>query len=144
MNLGIKKPLTYLLLSSLLGTVAGLMRTGSGNPVLVGGISFVNAVGMALIAAVAGYGVMVTVVGKKVTLARFVSIYALCHSATLLVSWVPFFIWFSEPWKWWLIGTGMTRGFGFSRLQAIIIIGISLGVIILFFWSLGPVVASQT
>jgi hypothetical protein len=141
-DFGWKRPLGFLLVSSLFFAGAGLVSAMPDRPVLFGGIFFVNAVGMALIAALAGYGVMVMFMGKRVTFARFFSIYALSSGVTLLAAWIPFFIWLTEPWKWWLIATGMTRGLGFSWWHTLVTIGISVTVIFLFFWSVWPVVLS--
>jgi hypothetical protein len=141
-DIGWKQPLGFLLVSSLFFAGAGLMSAMPDTPVLFGGIFFVNAVGMTLIAAFAGYGVMVMFFGKRVTFARFFRIYALSSGVTLLAAWVPFFIWLTEPWKWWLIGTGMTRGLGLSWWQALVIIVTSVAAIFLFFWSVWPLVLS--
>jgi len=141
-DLGVKKSMGFLIVSSLFFTLASLARTEPGNAVLCGSIFFVNALGMALIAAGVSYGIMVMFIGKKITWAGFVNIYALSTGVTLLASWIPFFIWVTEPWKWWLIGTGMTRTFGFTRLQAGFLIGVSFGIIVLLFWSLGLAVST--
>ena len=61
----------------------------------------------------------------------------------LLVSWLPFFVWLTEPWKWWLIGRGMTQALGFRWTQALLIIVISFSIIALFFWSVLPVVSPK-
>jgi hypothetical protein len=107
----------------------------SPNPLLMGLIFFINAIGMTFISAGLGYIVMVMSMGKRMSFGKFFSVYAFSSGVTLLASWVPFFTFLTEPWKWWLIGTGMTRGFEFKLSQTLMVIGISVGVIILFFWS---------
>ncbi len=141
-DFGWKRPLGFLLASALFFAGASLLSSGSDRPLLFGGIHVLNAVGMPLIAAGAGYGVMLTLFGRRVTFARFFGIYALSSGVTLLAAWIPFFLWLTEPWRWWLIGTGMTRGLGLSWWRAMVIIGLSVGVILLFFWSLWPDVFS--
>lgn len=132
--------LGFLLVSSLFFTAASLMSNMFIKPFIMGVIFLVNAVSMVFIAAAFGYVTMTMLMGKKVTFVRFFSIYAFASGITLLASWVPFFMYLTEPWKWWLIGTGMTRGFGFRLSQALAIIGVSVGVIFLLFWSVLPII----
>ncbi len=127
--------LSFLVISSLFFTAATLMSNMYIRPVMMGVIFFVNAVSMAFIAAAFGYVAMTMLMGRKVPFVRFFSIYAFASGITLLASWVPFLMYLTEPWKWWLIGTGMTRGCGFRLSQALMIIGVSMGVMFLLFWS---------
>jgi hypothetical protein len=135
---GLKKPLGFLFVSSLFFTGASLVTDMSPQPVMLGGILFINAMGMAFIAAGLGYMVMTMIMGQRVTFTRFFSIYALSSGVTLLASWVPFFFWITEPWKWWLIGTGMIKNCGFSLTQVAVIIGMSITTMVLFFWTVLP------
>ncbi len=109
-------------------------------PVILGGIFFINAMGMAFIAAGLGYMVMTMIMGKRVTFIRFFSIYALSSGVILLVSWLPFIFWITEPWKWWLIGTGMIKNCDFSLTQVFVIIGMSIATMVLFFWTVLPII----
>ncbi len=115
---------------------------GSSHPKLaiIAGIFFINAIGMPLVAAGLGYMVMTLMMGRQVGFARFFSVYALSSGVTLLVSWVPFFLVFSEPWKWYLIASGMVGGFGFKWVQVLLIIGLSVGIWLLFFWTVLPLI----
>lgn len=139
---GLKQPLGFLLVSSLFFAGASLMSNLTPNPLVMGGVFFINAMGMTFIAASIGFMVMIAIMGRRVTFARFFSIYALSAGVTLLASWLPFFIWLTEPWKWWLIGTGMVKGFGFGRVQVLVIIGVSVGLMFFFFWWVLPMTAS--
>ena len=130
---GFKKPLGFLLLSSLISTGASLVCNSPAYPAMFGTVFFVNAVGMAFIAAGLGYLMMIMMMGRRVTFIRLFSIYALSSGVTLLAAWVPFFLWLTEPWKWWLIGTGMTRSCGFRWVHALLIIGLSIGIMVLCF-----------
>ena len=141
-DFGWQRPMAFLVVSGLFFAGACLVSTLPPHPVLYGTIFLVNAVGMAIISATIGYGIMVMFMGRRERFSRFFSVYALAAGVTLLAAWVPFFIWLTEPWKWWLIGTGMTRSFGFTWLQAMMIIGLSAIVITLFFWSVWPVVSA--
>ena len=104
--------LGFLILSAVFFSFASLMNTNLQGFFVAGGIHMFNAVGMVFIMAGLGYVVMVLSVGRKVRFSRLFSIYALCSGVTLLVSWVPYVVIFTEPWKWWLIGTGITKGCG--------------------------------
>jgi len=133
-DIGLKQPLGFLLVSCLFFTIASMARNMTSNPV-VGCILFINAVGMVFISAGLGYMLMVIFMRKKVPFSLFFNIYAFSSGVTLLASWVPFFVWLTEPWKWWLIGTGMVWSLGFKRSQALLIVGLSVILIVLFFWS---------
>jgi hypothetical protein len=135
---GLKQPLGFLIVSSLFFTGAGLVTDMPPQPVIIGSIFFINAMGMAFIAAGLGYMVMTMIMGRRVTFIRFFSIYALSSGVTLLASWVPLFFWITEPWKWWLIGTGMIKNCGFSLTQVVVIIGMSIATMVLFFWTVLP------
>ena len=95
-DMGIKKPLGFLVVSSLFFSGASLVNNMPPQPVMLGGIFFINAMGMAFIAGGLGYMVMTMIMGQRVTFTRFFSIYALSSGVTLLASWIPFF-WITEP-----------------------------------------------
>ena len=137
---GWKQPLGFLIVSSLFFASASIMGSTHPKLAIMAGIFFINAVGMPLVAAGLGYMVMTLMMGRRVGFARFFSIYALSSGVTLLVSWVPFFIPFTEPWKWWLIATGMVGGFGFKWAQVLLIIGLSVGIWLLLFWTALPLI----
>jgi len=141
-DFGLKKPLGFLLVSSLFFSSASMVSSMPDNPVLMGSVFLVNAMGMTFICAGFGYMVMTMFMGRRVAFARFFSVYALSAGVTLLASWVPFFLWLTEPWKWWLIGTGMVKGCGFKLYQAVLIIVLSGSIVALFFWTLLPVIFS--
>ncbi len=136
------RPLGVLLVSSLLFAFAGLSYGSASNPLLMGAVYFANAVGMTIIAAGLGYMTMVMLIGKKTGFRGFFRIYAMASGVTLLAAWVPFFLMITEPWKWWLIGIGMTRSLNFSVKQALGVIVISIGVMILLFRSILPMIAA--
>ena len=141
-EVGFRRSLGLLIISSLVFAGAALMRNGYEHLLIDGGIFFTNAVSMTFLAASIGYIVMTMIVGRCVTFTKLFSVYALSSGVTLLASWIPFFVWLTEPWKWWLIGTGMTRYCGLQLKHAVTIIGITVCVLLLFFWSLLPVISS--
>jgi hypothetical protein len=133
---GWSRPLGMLAVSSLLFSGASLIAQPAPHPVRLGLIYFANAVGMNFIAAAAGWLIIALMRGRGVAFRRVFSIYALAAGITLLASWIPSLTIITELWKWWLIGTGMTRGLDLPRSQALIVVGISIALIIVFFWSL--------
>ena len=137
---GMSQALGFLVLSAVFFSTASQMHTNLENFLVVGGIHMVNAVGMVFIMAGLGYVVMMLSIGKKVRFTRLFSIYALSAGVTLLVSWVPYVVVFTEPWKWLLIGTGITKGCGLTLKEALLIMTVSLAIWILFFWSLLPII----
>jgi hypothetical protein len=132
--------LSLLVLSAVFFCAASLMSIRPHASFLMGGIYLFNAVGMVFVMAALGYLVMSLSIGKKVPFARLFSIYALCSAVTLLVSWVPYFVVFTEPWKWYLIGIGLTKGCGLKSKEAVLIIVLSLSLWILFYWALIPII----
>jgi hypothetical protein len=135
-TIGLTQALGFLILSALFFSTAGQLHTSLENFFFVGGIYMFNAVGMVFILAGLGYVVMTLSIGKKVGFARLFGIYALCSGVTLLVSWIPHLALFTEPWKWYLIGVGMTGGCGLKLKEALLIMAISLGIWYLFFWTI--------
>ncbi|QTA83027.1 Yip1 domain-containing protein [Desulfonema limicola] len=126
--------LIFLIVSGFIFTCSSLMNIED-NHLVTGLILFANAVGMVFISSGIGYMIMVMTAGRHSDFKRFFSIYALSSGVTLLASWIPFFLVITEPWKWWLIGTGLTKNIGLKWTQALIIIGLSIFVIVMFFYS---------
>lgn len=126
----------FLIVAGLMSTAASLLVNRPAAPVAFCLILLSNAMGMALFSALIGYIVMGMALGRKVPFPRLFSVYAFAFGITLLFSWIPFFLWFTEPWKWWLVFTGLTRSCGFRRRDALLVVGLSVIIILLFFVSL--------
>jgi len=140
LTIGMMPSLVFLVISALFFCAASQLNMPVHTFYITGAIYFFNAVGMVFIMAALGYLVMILSIGKKVPFGRVFSIYALCSGVSLLVSWVPYFSVFTEPWKWYLIGTGLTKGCGLKFKDAVLIIAMSLTIWILFYWSLIPII----
>ncbi|MBU0736229.1 MAG: hypothetical protein KKG10_18995, partial [Proteobacteria bacterium] len=102
---GFRQPLGFLMMSSLFFTGASLTTIGE-NQILMSGILLVNAVVMPFIIAGISFMVMTMSIGKRVTFARLFSVVVFATGVTLLASWIPLFVWLTEPWKWLLIILG--------------------------------------
>jgi hypothetical protein len=133
------KPFAFLLLSSLFFAAASLLYIHE-QVVFKVTILLFNALAMPFVAAAFGYLVMTMTMGKRTGYLRLFTVYAFASGATLLLAWIPFSLWFTETWKWVLIGIGLVRACRFRPLQAVAVIGFSVIILILFFWSLGPVI----
>lgn len=140
---GFRQSVGFLLVSSAFFAVASLTTREFEAPLISGGILFVNAVGMTLIAAGLGYITMIMFWGQKVSFGRFLSVYAFASGVTLLASWIPLFVFITEPWKWLMIGIGLTKTCGLKWLHSFLIIVVSIGMIVLFFQSLWTVISNM-
>ncbi len=138
---GMKSPLIFLTISALIFTLSSLMNDPP-NPALAAGILLLNAMGMVFVASGLGYMVIMITLGKRIAFHRVFAIYAFSSGVTLLASWMPYFLIITEPWKWWLICTGMTRHLSMSWKQTLSVVLLSVGIIVLFFWSLIPLLKS--
>ncbi len=134
---GFAVPFRFLILSTLFFTAASLTIIHD-QMLLSAAILCVNAVGMPFIAAAFGFVGMSLVTGKAVTFSRLFAVYAYSWGVTMLISWIPLLMWVAEPWKWYLIGVGLVKGFGLKCLQAIMIVVVTLVLLILFFYLLVP------
>ncbi|MDF1590289.1 MAG: YIP1 family protein [Desulfobacterales bacterium] len=134
----LKRPVGFLLVSSLFFTGASLLVNTYVQPGLMSAILFVNAVGMALIASSLGYLAVLLTMGRCQTFTRFFSIYAFASGVTLLASWIPYFVWLTEPWKWWLIAVGLVHGCKFSWKQSLMVTAVSFSLVVFIFWLLIP------
>ena len=133
------QPLGFLVSSSLFFAGAG-MTTLHESRLIMGGIWGLNAVVMPVILAGISFIIMTMSMGKRVTFERMFAIYAFASGVTLLASWIPLFVWITEPWKWVLIVLGMVKGCGFKWRQAILIAAGAIFVLLLLFWSAGPLI----
>lgn len=138
--LTVKKSLGFLTASCVVSTMAALATNDPINPLKEGAVYFLNGMGMAMVAAGFGFMIMTMFMKKKVPFAHFLSIYALAWGTTVLVAWIPWAVWMAEPWKWWLIGTGMTAGLGFKTRHAVALLVSSIVVMIIFFSTMLPAV----
>lgn len=126
----------FVVVSSVLSALLGALISGKINPLVMYAIFFANAFGMVLISMGMGYILMRIIAGKTRKGIPFCSVYAFSCGTTLLFSWIPYSAWIIEPWKWWLIGTGLANGCGLPLRQAVLIILFSISIMIILFWFL--------
>ncbi len=117
----------FMVLSSVFYAVASLLTGAYGQPMWIMSIVFfTNALGMIMLSAVIGYITMVLMVGKRAPFAGVLSIYAFSAGITLFLSWLPFMLWFTEPWRWWLVYTGFKNSCALTGKKSFWIVCLSL------------------
>lgn len=125
----LKRTLGFMMICSVFFAGASLLTGDYSRSVwIMAGIFFINAFGMTLISSFLGYVVMVMISGKQRSFPMVLAIYAFSWGLTLFLSWLPFFVWLTEPWKWWLIYTGFRNACGINRKKSLIILVISMAV----------------
>jgi len=132
-DVDISGPLIFLILSSAVFSAACLMNAETSR-VLNAAIFFSNASGMVFIASAVGYGATLMLTDKRVPYTQVFAIYAYATGITILAAWLPAFLWITEPWKWWLVGTGLTRGLQLTKRQAFSVVVMSIAVMTTGFW----------
>jgi len=122
--------LGFLGLSSGFYAGAGLLTGAApGSPAAMALTSFarfLGASGMMLIGGAIGYSAMVMICGKKAGFSLVFGIYVYASGITLLLAWLPFMLWFTEPWKYWLVWSGFKNGCGLSGKRALAVLAVSL------------------
>ena len=138
-----KKAAGFLVLGSVFYALASLLIENSGQiPWLMGGIFFFNALGSALIACLIAHGIVRVIRRQRTPFMLFFMIHAFAWGITLFLSWLPFLLWLTEPWKWGLVYLGYRNGCGFGRKTALAVMVGTLAIqFSLFYWVM-PIVAS--
>jgi len=138
-TVSIKIPFVFLLLSSAFFSLAANIVHQFPNPLMMTAILFINAIGMTLISAGLGYMLMVILAGRQFSFVQATSVYAYASGTVFLAAWIPMALWLTELWKWWLIGTGLCRTCGLKRHQAWLVVAFSIGVMVMVFWAILPI-----
>ena len=121
-----KTPLSVLMISGLIFSISSVVASMSKTPLMMGLVYFTNAVGMVFITSGMGYVLLRLFMKTKVSYQRVFAIYAYASSAVLILSWLPYMIWVTEPWRWWMIGCGLVKNFGFTIKGALAIVLLSI------------------
>jgi len=129
-----------LIVSALFFAAAGSRINTGGFSATAGSILFVNAVGMAAMGSLISYLALALTAGRRYPFARLWKIYSLSSGAVLLIAWVPSAFLFTEPWKWWLITSGMINGLGMSRTRAVIVVVFTFGALVAIVYGSLPLV----
>ncbi|MFH2064328.1 MAG: hypothetical protein ABIK15_03890 [Pseudomonadota bacterium] len=126
----------FLIISALLFTAASLVFQRPPSLLITGAILLGNALGMVMILSFISYLVMVLSIGKKASFRQIFSIFAYASGTSLMAAWIPHLLIVSEPWRWCLIGIGLTRGCGLKWMGSIWIMVCSITVTTLLLQSI--------
>lgn len=136
---GYRSPVLFLLLCTIVFTV-GSSTYLAGRTWLLALIFFANSMAMPFFTAFVLHVVVGMFFGRRSYETMFrISAYA---SITQLAAWIPFFGYLTEPWRFFLIGAGLARACGLKWQYALVSVVITFVVMLLFIWSLQPVMFS--
>ena len=127
-NTSILKSLGFCVLCGIFYTGASLLTGSYADPAGMGLLFFLSSVGMIFVSSCVSYTAMVLTMGRKTGFDMIVSIHAFSSGIILLLSWVSFFFWFTEPWKWWLVYTGFRNAGQLSWKKAGLILILTMAV----------------
>ena len=123
----VRKTVGFMAICCVFFTIASLLTGAYTKPGwIMAIIFFANAAGMIVISSVLGYIVMAMILGKRTSFLVIFSLYVFSSGVTLFLSWLPFLLWITEPWKWWLIYTGFKTACQFTWKQALLILVVSM------------------
>jgi hypothetical protein len=134
-------PVSFLAFSSIISALSAMLLGRESGNLVQAAIWVVNGFGMALLASIFAYAVMMVVAGSRVSFSRLFGVFAHSSGVTLLISWNPILLLLTEPWKWWLVWTGIRMGCGLSRWQAAITLVLGFALIVMLFQILLPLTA---
>lgn len=137
-GIGLVQALLILSFSSLFFAVTGALMQPGAASLAVGIIHFVNAVGMVALGTAIGWVALLITTGRRYRLAKVFTVFSLSSGAVLLIAWVPSAFFLTEPWKWWLIGTGMVHGMGLTKTSAAIAVLMTFGALVAMIYALLP------
>lgn len=135
-NTTVIKSLGFCVTCSIFYVAASLLTGSYHNTVKMGFIFFLNSTGMILLSACLSYMVAMMPKGKKCDFELFFSVYVFPSSVALLVSWMSFSLWFTEPWKWWLIYKGFKNTCNLSWEFTLFVLVVSVFVQLFLMYSL--------
>lgn len=119
--------LGILTISGIFFAATGSLLTPGSATVTMAAILFINAMGMVAIAAGIAYLAVVASTSRRYPFKRLWNVFSLSSGAVLLIAWIPSAFILTEPWKWWLIGTGLVHGLGMTKTRAAIIVLLTFG-----------------
>ncbi|WP_419663558.1 hypothetical protein Dvar_38340 [Desulfosarcina variabilis str. Montpellier] len=135
------KALIILTASSIFFAVTGALLRPDSTLLATAIILFINAMGMVVMGSTACYLALATTARRHYAFKQLFSIFSLSSGAVLLIAWVPAAFFITEPWKWWLIGTGMVNGLGMSKSRATLTVLFTFSVLVILIWALLPMAA---
>ena len=141
---GVLRSFGFLTLSGVIFSTASALLHAPKNPFLAGGVLFANTIGMTVISALISYLILFALRFRTVSLAQCMTVFAFSSGAAAAAAWLPHCIWLTEPWKWYLVGTGMSRVGELSRKQTVIVVLATIAVLVAVFSQVGVLVGTKS
>ena len=111
-----------LLLASLFYAAVGALPMSGTGTLVRAGILLANALGMTVLHTAMAWLVCAAVGGRRIRFASIWMVFAIGTSPTLLIAWIPFTFFFTEPWRWVLVALGMIYGLGMGKVRTILVL----------------------
>jgi len=111
-----------LFLASLFYAAAGALPMSNTGTLVRGAILMVNALGMTVLHSAMAWLVCALAGVPRMRFASIWMVFAIGTSPTLLIAWIPFTFFFTEPWRWLLVALGMIYGMGMGKLRTVLVL----------------------
>ena len=136
---GSRKALLFLMISGIFYCSVSMTYFFE-NSLMMGVIMMANAVLMPAFAAMITF-ILIGMTGMgKVPFGRVFNVYAYASGAVMVISWIPGLAIVMEPVRALLVGIGLVKMIGVSKLKAGLLIVMTAILLLLFFWSAAPLV----
>ncbi|WP_272699515.1 YIP1 family protein [Desulfovibrio sp. Fe33] len=136
---GSRRALIFLMISALFYCSVSMAYFFE-NSLAMGIIMMANAILMPAFGAVITF-ILISMTGQeRLPFGRIFNIYAYASGAVMVISWIPGLAFIMEPVRAVLIGVGLHKGAGVSKLRAALLIVLTATVMLLFFWTAAPMV----
>lgn len=112
------------------------------NSLIMGVIMMVNAVLMPALGACFSFCIMRMMTVSKISYSRVFNVYAYSSGAVMVISWIPGLAVIMEPVRALLVGVGLYKTGDLGKLQALITVLLTAVLLLLFFWTLAPLVVA--
>jgi hypothetical protein len=133
-----RNSLKYLAYASLFYTMVSMTYFYS-HKLAMAGILMINCLLLPALLAALNMLVLTLFFGRRVALRRLVSIYAFASGTVMPLSWVPAMQVITEPIRALLVMFGLTKACGLRWWQAVLALLVTLGLFLMIFWSVLPV-----
>jgi hypothetical protein len=110
------------------------------NSLAMGVIMMVNAVCMPALGALFTFILTGMTSHGRVPFGRVFNVYAYASGAVMVISWIPGLAMVLEPLRAVLVGVGLVKACGLGPVRATVVVILTAVMLLLFFWTLAPVV----
>ncbi len=136
----LRRPMVFLLVSSIFYSVVSISYLYD-NSGVIGLIFLANALFMPFLAAVFSFSVAAVMpLAEKPSFSLVFSVYAYASGVVMLLSWIPSLGWLFELIRGVLVTIGLVKYCCLRIIPALIIVILTIALLLLFFWTLIPLV----